>query len=315
MAGRAGWAAQCGYGIESVYGTGVTPTRFLPFASENVNNKIARIDSSGILAGRYTMDLAQFRTGNKEIGGTIVHPLFDHSTILLFKHAIGTYAVTGTNPYTHTMSPGDLFGLGLTTQIGRPGTGGTIHPFTWSGCKINKWKLECKQNAIAMLTLDLIAQDETTATALATVSYASNLLPVYFAQAAVTVNGTTLPVKDCTIDGDNHLARRYFLGSPLTSEPIPDQTRDYTLSLVPELIDLVEYNRYVAGSTMQFILTLTAGANTYTFTMSGRYDDVSPNVAGTKILDAPIKATIMGGAGTADVGALQLVAVNADATA
>ncbi len=308
-----GISGQIGYGAESTVGTGVTPTRFFPLISENIQDKRPRMESDAIIANRIVDDAAQWAAGNIMIAGPVQHRLYDHSMVLLMKHLFGTYGVTGAGPYTHTVSPGSTTGLGLTTQVGRPDSTGTIQPFTFSGGKISKGEIGLKSGQIATLGLDMLFMNMTTATALAAPSYAAALNPIHFLQMSVLVAGAvTMKTHSAKLSFDSKLAERRFNGQATTDEPLREQQMEITGDLEPEFIGLTEYNRFVNANQFAIVVTLTSGSNSYTFTYNARYDGDAANLASTKILNQPLKFKAIG---STDAAACTLVCVNQDAAA
>lgn len=309
---RSGLSSQLGYGAESTVGTGVTPTRFLPHASVKIQQKIDRLESKGTIAGRRVLDANLWATGNITVSGAVRHELYNHQMTLLMKHAFGGYAVTGAGPYTHTMTPGDLYGLGLTIQAGIPDISGTVQPFTWAGCKVAKWELACKTGEIVEWGMDVVGMSETTATALASASYGT-LTPITFLHGALTVSGSDFPAKAITLAGDNKLdAGRRKIGSATILEPIEADLREYGGTITAEFTNLTAYNRFVNGTTGALVLALTSGSDSYTFTANVRYDGETPSVNGRGVVELTLPFKCIG---TTDAAALTLVAVNSDATA
>lgn len=307
-----GLAGQIAYGEESVWGTAVTPSRALPLISEKIDTKIDRLESKGIIAGRTVQDSIAWAPGRKAYAGPIQHELYDHALTFILKHTFGTYAVTGSGPYVHTMSPGDITGKGLTVQVGRPDVTGTVQPFTHAGGKIRKLEIAAKEGEIATVGLDMLFKSMTTATALVAATYASTLVPVTFEGASLSVGGSSLPVKEITWSMDNGIDDRRFVGSALTAEPLQTKLRQLMVSFTPELSGLTEFNRYANGTMAALVFTLAAGSNSYAFTCNVRYDDVSPALSGPKVVEAPVKAKCVG---TTDAAACTLVVTNSDATA
>lgn len=312
MALKSGLNAQIGYAAESTWGTAVTPTRFIPLVSEKLEQKIARLESKAILPGRRVLDSSQWAAGNVEIAGSVQHELYDHNLAIIFEHMFGSRVRTGAGPFTDTCTPGDLTGKGLTVQVGKPDVNnGTVQPFTYAGCKVAKWQLAGKAGEIVTLGLDLVGKSETTATALATASYAT-LVPVTFLNGAVTLGGSAVNVKQFTLSGDNKLdAARRYIGTATIAEPLEADQREYAGSLMLEFEGLTQYNRFVNATSAALVLTFTVGSNTLTITTNVRVDGETPNVAGTKIIEQPLKVKCHG---TTDAAAITAVLVTSDAT-
>lgn len=309
-----GLSGQIGYKAESTYGTGVTVDRFLPLISESIKPQIQRLESAGIIAGREILDSEQWAAGNKTYAGQVQHELYDHGIGLLFTWLLGAVSTTGAGPYTHTFTPGDLSDDFFTMQIGRPDIGGTVRPYTYTGCMATGFEIALKQGEIATLGMDVVAQAETTGTALASASYASDLLPVTFAHGAVTIGGSAVNVMELTLAGDNGLnVDRRFIGATTIAQPKRKTKRAYTGSLMMEFEDLTEYGYFTAGTEIDIVCTLTVGSNTITITMHARVDDPDgPNVSGEENLGITLPYKLIGDGSDAD--ALEIELVNSDAT-
>jgi hypothetical protein len=313
MALASGMAAQLGFAPEVTYGTAVTPTAFLPLVSESVTAQRERLESAGIIAGRRVLTSDQWSPGNLTVSGDVEVELYNRGLGKLFRVMFGEVATTGAGPYTHVFTPGDLAGDALTVQVGRPGTAGTVHPFTYSGMKVGSWELSCSAGEIARLKLSMVGRDETTATALASATYPATIKPLHFDHAAVTLGGSAVQVKSFTLSGDNGMddARR-FLGDERIAEPLEAGIRTYDGTLDIEFVDLTQYTRYVNATEVALSIVFTSGLDSVTLTANVRLDGETPTVSGTDLLAQSVgfKAVASGNDGTAITATL----VNADAT-
>jgi len=283
-----GMAAQFGLAEESSYGTITTPNRFYELVSESIKAERERINSSAIRPGRRV--LHRWAPGIVKVSGEVELELPNRYMSVLLKHMFGSLNITGSGPYTHTATPGDLAGKSLTVQVGRPDIGGTVRPFTYPGCKVSEWSIKASVNEYAQLSLSLVGRDETTATSLATASYPSDLSPFVFTHASLTVASSSFPVKEIEISGNNGLAddRRYLVGanSGLISEPLEAAVREYTGSFKADFTDLTAYNRFVNGTEAALELTFNAGASSQlVITCNVRFDGETPNVEGHELLE------------------------------
>jgi hypothetical protein len=314
MAAPAGFAGQAGYKSESVWGTGVVVDTFVPILSEAIEADIDRLDSKGIRAGRRVTAL--WKPGAKKYSGPVKLELPTLSIAALWKHAFGTVVTTGTGPYTHTYTPGDLTTDSFTLQIGRPDIAGTVQPFTFAGTKIREWELECKAGEIAELTLDVSAATETTATALASASYPAGLSMFVFTEATLTIAGSAVnTVRSCNLKGANTLADdRHRLGSATVKEQLESGVREYTGEVSADFESLTAYNRFVNGTEAALVLAFTSGADTLTFTCNVRFDGKSPMIGGAdELLEQPLPFKCVHA--TADASAITAVLVNGQTTA
>ena len=153
MALGSGLAAQLGYGVETTPGTVVTPTIFVPLRDESLTEDRESLESEAIIAGRRVLDDDMWNGGPTTVGGGVAHDLYDRGLGSLFKAMFGTAATTGSGPYTHTFTPGDLADNSLTVQKGVPDTAGTVHPFTFGGMYVASWELAVEQGAVASVGL------------------------------------------------------------------------------------------------------------------------------------------------------------------
>lgn len=202
MALKSGLAAQAGFVTETTVGVAKTPTLFLPLVDESIELEKERLESEAIFAGRRVLDSDQWNGGPNTVGGDVSLELTNRGLGVLFKHAFGGVSTTGSGPYTHTFTPGDLSGVSLTAQIGVPSVSGTVQPKTASGCKIASWDLGFASDEIATWAATLVGQhlqigsrsvaDGVTTNADATVTSATAV----FSQAdqGKSISGTGIPV-------------------------------------------------------------------------------------------------------------------------
>lgn len=158
MALKSGLAGQIGFVTETTVNVAKAPTLFLPLVDESITMDKERLESDAIIAGRRVIDSDQWNGGPITVGGDVGLELTNRGLGTLFRHMFGGKSTSGSDPYTHTFTPGDLSGLSFTTQVGVPGVGGTVHPKTASGCKVASWEIACTAGEIATLGLSIVAQ-------------------------------------------------------------------------------------------------------------------------------------------------------------
>lgn len=306
MALRSGLGAQLGFAAESTYGTGVTPTRFLEFTSESINFAQGTIESAGIRSGKYIQRIDRYANSTVGAAGDISYEVSGKGYGLLLKHMLGTSASTASGTgFKRTYTPGDLDGLAMTCQVGRPDTSGTVQPFTYTGGKVTSWEISNAVNGMMMLRTSWDFQNETTATGLATASYPATDPLFSYLDGSATIGGTTTSITNVTITGANNLKTdRRFLGPVTTKkEPLRNGFMDVTGTMTMEFESLTAYNRFknrVAGTGVAVVLTW-ASAVTYdtalpykvVVTMNNvRFDGNTPNVGGPDVLmqELPFRA-------------------------
>ena len=311
---RSGLNASLGLVAESVYGTYLAPTRWLPLVSAPLDHQIDRLESAGIIAGRRVLDADQWGPGNIDVSVPIGLELYDRSIGLLFTHMFGSVVTTGTGPWTHTFTPGDLTGKSLTLQLGTPNTlDGTVHPFSLLGSKISSWELGLTAGEIATVGLDVGAKSVTTAQSLVAPSYATGIgMGMTFVGASVTLASVAYKTKELTLAGDNGLDYdRRFIGDQTIDEPLEAALREYTGTLNSEFFDLTAYNRFVNGTTAALVIALARGTATATFTLNVRFDGDAPQVDGKDIVQNALPFKCIG---DTDAAAITCVLVNGDST-
>lgn len=315
MAFGTGLDAQIMFAQETVYGTGVTPTRSLEFNSEGLAQAITYLDSSGIRKGNPFKRTARTIQSRFSVDGDVEVEISTLGMGLLARNMLGsatttTTQIASTTAYKQIHVPGGLQGLSLTTQVGRPEPGsGTVFPFTYAGCKVSKWSIALKDNAIPTLKLTLTGRAETTATALATAAFLSGAGVFSFKGASLKIGGTAATasgettitggtaiaavVKGITISGDNAMATdRYGIGNAgLKKEPLQNDMNTITGSLDAEFGKTELYDVYTAGTPtcLQFDLTgnVIAGGNSFLYSVilpSVILKKATPNVSGPDIV-------------------------------
>jgi hypothetical protein len=149
--------------------------------------------------------------------------------------------------------------------------------------------------------------------ALATASYPASIKPLKFNHAAISIGGSSAPVKSLTISGNNTIddARR-FLGSQNISEPREIGLREYTGNLEVEFTDMDLYRRYARGDEFALVANFTSGADSVVITTNVRFDGSTPQVGGRELLTQSIdfKCVSTG----ADSTAMSVALTNSDAT-
>ncbi len=308
-----GLHAQFGVAAETVWGTPVTVTRFYELLSEDIAAEFARVESEAIRAGQLHIRSDDWTNGVNRFTGSFDTELSTKNMALLFRHALGSVATTGTGPFTHTITPGSKAGLGLTMQAGRPGSGGTVHPFTWAGGKISGFELSFAVDETARVSWDVVAKSQTTATVLATANYtASNALLAY-THGSITIGGGAAKVKGGSVTYTVPLnVDRVFVGDDEISEPLENGRREATFSLDCEFEDLTAYNRIVNGTEAAISLAFTRGTDSVTVSGNARFDGDNPTIDDMDLLDLTLTGKFA--ATAADSTAFQVVVVSSEST-
>ena len=312
---RSGMLAQVGIKTETTWGTPVTPDRFTPLISESVTEKIARMESAGIAPGVRVLRSAQWAAGDVEISGDLGFELYQQGMGLWFRHMFGAVSTSGSNPYTHTFTPGDLTDDFFTLQIGKPDVSGTVQPFTYTSCSVTEWELAAKAGELVTLGVSVVGKSLATGTSLASASYGTGSgTPFTYLHSSVSVAGSSANVKEITLKGNNGLKTdRRFVGSQYISQPVEAALREYTGEATVEFESLTQMNYFRNATENALVLTISAGASaSVTITTNVRWDGSTPEVSDRGVVEmkAPFKCL---GPST-DAGAITAVMINTDST-
>ena len=288
-----GLFAQIGFAEESVYGTYIVPSQFLPFVSEELRLSIERDEQDGSLGeSTTTLRSDRWQAGRRSVAGSIEIEVKTRGFGMLLRHMLGAVAITTpggattTRDHTHTLAT--LLGRMLTIQVGRPDVGAVVRAFSYLGCKIESWELSNSIDGFLELTLNIDGRDESTAQALAVASYPTGNFPLHWAGGAITIGGVAFPLREISIEGSSGLeGNRYNLGSNLKVQPIQESRVEITGSIAADFVDLTAYNRFVNGTLASIEATWTGPLIETTFfnflrvTMPVcRFDGQTPTVGG-----------------------------------
>lgn len=163
MAIGSGMAGQIGYAVETVAGTAVTVTKFVPLVKETLKSDRGRVESEANIASRRVLDAGMWNGGNIDVGGDVQHELYNKNLGALFTGLFGTVGSTSgpvSSLYTHTW-PAVGEPKPLTIQKGVPGVAGVVHPFTYAGSMIAEAEFACKAGEIVTFGATTAAMTET----------------------------------------------------------------------------------------------------------------------------------------------------------
>lgn len=306
MAIRSGLAAQLGAVAEDTWGVYKAPTSFIEFTEESLALAIERIESPGLRANNRVLRTDRWAAGQKRVEGTVSFEAPSKGLGLWLKHALGSSSITtpsgATNARLHTHTLGDPYGLGLTVQVGRPMSNGTVTPFSYTGCKIDQITLSNSVDEFLVVECEIVGEDEITSESLASASYPTGVQLFNWTQGVISIAGSSVGVvTDFTVTvANNHKSDRYFLGAATMSEPIIAGMTEVTGSMTVEFDSMTNYNRFVNGTIAAVTAKWTAAtAIESTFfpyvevsLPDVRFDGTTPAVAGPDVLsiELPFKA-------------------------
>ena len=312
MSIRSGLAAQLGAASETTWGTAVTPDHFYEFLSEDINLKVERLESKGLRSNNRVLRTDRWAATQQRIEGKIDLEVPTKGMSLWIKQALGSTTVSTPSGATlarlHRSVLGDPYGLGLTVQVGRPDSAGTVQPFTYAGCKVDQLSLMNGVGDFLKAEMNIVGKSETTGTGLATAVYpitggAASFAYLNWTQGAITIAGSPVGVvTDIKIDINNNIkSDRYFLGAATMSEPIIAAMTEISGSVTVEFDGLTNYNRFVNGTVAALTATWTGAtaieSTTYPAVLVNlpnvRFDGDTPNVKGPDVITHDLKFKVL----------------------
>lgn len=314
MATPSGIAAQFGFKAETTYGTAVTVDRFLPFRSESIADTYGRNVADDITAGAQALRQSQVTAGNETYAGGVETYLYNRNIGVLLAKLLGSVSTAGVGPYTHTITPGDVTGDSLTVQVGRPDMGGTVRPFTYEGVKVRGVTIGATQGEPMTASWDLVAEDMSTGTALATAAYPSGLTRFRGDDLTVTIGGASVPIYafEVTITSPLDDTLRP-VGQSTISEPLRNDLIVVSGSLELRWTDLTYYNLVANMTWSELVATVDNGTDSMTITSDVRFDQAEQAVAGRGVIRQML--TFEAAGASTDADAITIALVNADSAA
>lgn len=306
-----GIGSSLGYAAESVVGTPVTPTHWAEYNSESLALAKSVLQGSGLRgSGLYPRSSRRVVTG-RNAGGSIELDLATNKMGPLFRQMLGssTSALVSGSAYQQVHIPGSLTGKSLTIQKLVPSDAGTS-TFTYDGCKITDWSIDCEVGAIATLSLTIDAHDEVDNFAAGTPSYAASTGVFHFGQGSVILGGTVSTssgvtsvsggttvgsVRAVTVTGTNPMTtgddNQRFGGTKREQEQ--NDWRSLTGSLEVDFVNETQvYDLHSADTATALVLsfvgtTAISGSNYPTLELivpSIRFDTGTPQVDGPDLI-------------------------------
>ena len=269
-----GYTSFLGYVAETVWGTRVTPaTKFLAM----VPRGDGLFGDSPLLKSAGINEVSTHRTrkvhpGARNAGGQIEFEVPWEGAELLFKHAFGKVATTGTNPYTHvfTISPPDwldLVGLSLeaktdylvnsTTGAGAWAAG--LNSFWYEGSVITFVEFSLSKDGFLLCSMGVASEDEIQATSSTGTPSASPLCNFYNdgTGSGVFWNATQAVVTDFRVRLDLGLdVARRGIASRLIKKPVPGGRIAGTGAFKAEFEGVTHFDDFRAATARSLYLRL-----------------------------------------------------------
>ena len=320
MAIGSGAGAYFGISPESIWGTYVAPTRFLP-GSFNVQRMHQAIPVGGAAAAGRLAPVDEIETllwGTGHYEGELLRTGFG----MLLQHITGGAAVpvqqAATAAYLQTHVLGDNYGKGLSAQAVVPNVPGTLYPFTLYGAKVTQATFSCAKGESLKIAVDMVGKqvDQVQTAAAAGFSATQSALPFNFTQmnlklgtfnseaATSGVKGVTVTIGRSMNDqdafyagGQGYMSEPVMAAGDLASMLPVSGTVDIDLMTKTEFVD--RFMNHTNTSLLWDFIHGTAIASTYYPTFSIQcpkvyFDTSAIDVSGANVVGAsvPFKAFV-----------------------
>lgn len=254
MAIGSGLGSQAMFGLETTYGTAVTPTVTLEPTSVGLELQVEHMMSEGLRSGLRVQRGDRTVVNRKGVEGSIDMDIVSNAQARWLIQAMGdSRAVSSikSNPsgtaYLYTMRLGDPADLSpMTIQTGVADVAGNVRRMDATGCFITEFSLSNEIDGILTGSFTVNGRDYIpSASAVTTATYASSTQPLVFTGGAVTVGGTTTPIRSYELSVTHgYDTERYQINSTsLKSRPIINAKDEITLTLE------MEFDGAAAGGT------------------------------------------------------------------
>lgn len=265
-----GFNGMLGFAEEVAYGTSPgNSTHWLPIlsATPQVDMGIVDVPYLGVANNqawhgvRDSVDVS--RTVGLEAQGVASYD--DKAFMVLLKHAFGSVATTGANPYDHTLTPDTDGVVGLSSLLVR-GSGLTTPAELFTGCRVNRLELEVTAQSYMTWRASFIAQMNGGAAAIAgtpAFTAAEEILANH--GGSFSWNARTPYLRRFKVTIDNNLRRRPYIGVKGTDAPVPGGHGSILVEIERSFEDHDLYTDYLAEVAADAALVFTGtGSNRLT---------------------------------------------------
>lgn len=185
-----------GFGVESTFKTGVTPTRWVEFIDESLDWKKGTKQGQGLRVGSRVARSGRRVNPTADGGGDVSIECASKGLGLIWQWLLGgtstSNLVSGTTfQQVHILGES---ASSMTIQKGIVEAGGTVDPYTFLGNMPESFEFDFPNGDIATLKFTDDAADLTTATAYTSPSYAAEPVNLFhFANGSISTGALTAP--------------------------------------------------------------------------------------------------------------------------
>lgn len=271
-----GLGSSVGFGVESTFGTSVTPTNWMPVTSQSLSLDVEHMISEGIRAGRAVPQTTRYVVNKKGASGDIEFDALANGMGLILRHMVGderaystTKTTVTTGVYSYSFRPGTLMtSSSLTWQLGIADRGGVVRTGNVPGAVVSEWEVSNEIDGLLTTSLSIAGRDWVpSASDITSVSYATGTELFSFAGGAATVGGTAAEVRSISLSCSHglDLERYQIASSTLRSQPVQNAMREITGSFEMEFgagpgtwaTDSL-MDKYRAGTVVALVATWTS---------------------------------------------------------
>lgn len=264
-----GAAGVLGVALETVSGTYVAPTKFVPFKSESLNYQQDTVWRRPI---RAASGLVGAVPGNAHTEGSIEMELL-HDVLPYFMKATRCSVVkTGTGPYKYVYTPTAAAiptnTLSITVQRGTEVMG-------YTGCVVSGFTIKTDDNGLLSFNVDIVGSDEASAAALSGITWPTT---TPFGAGMYNIQ---IPTATQVFDTDNfefavkdNAEPQYRLNNTKRgAQFVKFGESEATLSVDRDFGTRADYDLYKALTSQSITLTATQGTNDVIILMPVAYKD------------------------------------------
>jgi len=260
--------ASVGIGAESTPGTRVTVTNFRPPISleGGRNPEFKRRPNLRTAGTGVNMPVGFYQASEMPAGRFQIEATYENIGMWL-KAAFGDLATSGSGPYTHLFTLGELEAYSLEYVRGN-----ASNSEIFGGVKFGKTSFKAAPGGLLLIDVDWMGMNGASRTTPTSVSYGSGDTPIRaFKSGQFTWNSVSYDLDDIEISIDHGLQARPYLGALTSREYAPGEIRVMARGTVEYSADTL-YTALVAGTQADGSLAFTDSASlSLTFALQNGY--------------------------------------------
>jgi len=256
-------------GVESTYGTAVTPTRAYEAKGDEWKREQDTLESVGFRPGMQGTFSDRVKTIDMGATGALEFDVLTKGYGLLLQAMFGTSTgPTLTGPSlayqsVHTTATDDP-DTSYTAQMQRVDVGDTVRAFTYPGSVITGWTMSHQVPGLLVANIDFDARTSNTTESAASAVTPTGAASFDWTECSATIGGGAFCVESVEIEADLGMKtdRRLMCAADggLKRQPKRSSVPTFTGTLEGEFEDLTEYAQWTAGTPLEIVITWT-GAN------------------------------------------------------